>query len=211
MTIPLCLLADSPMAAEFTKTPIPGSSNNPCQICHLHCPQGDVRSTMTYMQEFFGHPQLPTDRKWCETITRTKELWKISQEKTNKSFERKHKEYGLRDRINFALIDIKNQRYDERVRIIQLIKEEPTRIYNPLLHLKCFDGCKDTPVEVLHVVLLGIVKYLTTHFMNKLSTSQMSELEARWWAFNSEGLSLTQYNPNTWLHIMAVLLAKNTE
>ena len=67
MTIPLCLLADSPMAAEFTNTPIPGSSNNPCRICHLHCPQGDVRSTMTYMQEFFGHPQLPTDRKWCET------------------------------------------------------------------------------------------------------------------------------------------------
>ena len=56
MTIPLCLLADSPMAAEFTNTPIPGSSNNPCRMCHLQCPQGDVRSTLTYMKIFLDIP-----------------------------------------------------------------------------------------------------------------------------------------------------------
>ena len=114
MTIPLCLLADSPMAAEFTNTPIPGSSNNPCRICHLKCPQGNVKSTLNYMQKFFGNPQLPECRKWCETISRTKELWNISQEKTHNEFERMHKEYGLRGKINFELIDLKNKRYDQR-------------------------------------------------------------------------------------------------
>ena len=32
----LCFLADSPMHAEVTNTPNPGSSLTPCQICHLH-------------------------------------------------------------------------------------------------------------------------------------------------------------------------------
>ena len=80
MTVPLCLLADSPMAADFTNTLIPGSSNNPCRVCHLHCPQGDVR---------------------------------------------KHKDYGLRDKINFEIIELKNERYDEGSRIHKLIKEQP--------------------------------------------------------------------------------------
>ncbi|KNZ50395.1 hypothetical protein VP01_4447g1 [Puccinia sorghi] len=43
MTLPLCLLADSSMAADFTNTPIPGSSNNPFRIYHLHCTRGYFR------------------------------------------------------------------------------------------------------------------------------------------------------------------------
>jgi len=131
---------------------------------------------MNYMLKFFGHPQLPESRKWSETISRTKELWKISQEKTHNEFERMHKEYGLRDKINFALIDLKNKRYDERLRIIKLIQDSPNRIYNPFLQPHTFDGCKNTPVEVLHVLLLGIVKYLTTDFMKTLPNSQFGEL-----------------------------------
>ena len=126
---------------------------------------------MNYIQNFFGFPELPAARKWSETITRTKELWKISQEKTNAEFVRKHKDYGLRDKINFEIIELKNERYDERSRILKLIKEQPDRIYNPLLQLKAFDGCKDTPVEVLHVFLIGIVKYLTNTGRKTQSTA----------------------------------------
>ncbi|KNZ56302.1 hypothetical protein VP01_2439g1 [Puccinia sorghi] len=35
MMIPLCFLADSPMAAEITNTPNPGSSNSPCRMYYL--------------------------------------------------------------------------------------------------------------------------------------------------------------------------------
>ncbi|KNZ45422.1 hypothetical protein VP01_8137g1, partial [Puccinia sorghi] len=47
----------------------------------------------------------------------------------------------------------------------------------------------------LHVVLLGIVKYLTTDLMKKLTTSQSDELEARLWAFKFEGLKLAPIQP----------------
>lgn len=35
MSVVLCFLADSPMHAEVTSTPNPGTSNNPCRVCHL--------------------------------------------------------------------------------------------------------------------------------------------------------------------------------
>ena len=92
-------------------------------------------------------------------------------------------------------MELKNERYDERCRIIKLISEDAERIYNPLLKLKAFDGCKDTPVEVLHVVLIGIVKYLTNDFMSNMTRANLIELEARWRAFNCEGVSMAPLQP----------------
>ncbi|KAI9616120.1 hypothetical protein KEM48_005377 [Puccinia striiformis f. sp. tritici PST-130] len=89
VVLPVCFLADSPMAAEVTNTPNPGSSNNPCRVCHLKCPQGEVRSTLSYIQAFFGIPHLPEPRHWSETQTRTEELWISSQTDTVKEQERK--------------------------------------------------------------------------------------------------------------------------
>ncbi|KAI0355311.1 hypothetical protein OH77DRAFT_1424796, partial [Trametes cingulata] len=40
------------------------------------------------------------------------------------------------------------------------IQELPTQIINPVWRIKELDAHQDTPVEVLHVVLLGFVKYL---------------------------------------------------
>ncbi|KAI9625618.1 hypothetical protein H4Q26_016156 [Puccinia striiformis f. sp. tritici PST-130] len=56
MVIPLCFLADSPMAAEITNTPNPGTSNNPCRVCHLQCPQEEEKSTLKYLQDFLANP-----------------------------------------------------------------------------------------------------------------------------------------------------------
>ncbi|EFP82230.1 uncharacterized protein PGTG_07627 [Puccinia graminis f. sp. tritici CRL 75-36-700-3] len=56
MTVPLCFLADSPMAAEITNTPIPGNCNNPCRICKLRVEAAeDRRGIVKYMvRDFMG-------------------------------------------------------------------------------------------------------------------------------------------------------------
>jgi hypothetical protein len=87
MVIPMCFLEDSPMAAEVTNTPNPGSSNNPCRICTLKCPQGEEKSTLSYLANFFGKPNLPPPRTWTSTVILTKELWKSSQIDTQREFE----------------------------------------------------------------------------------------------------------------------------
>ncbi|KAI8453745.1 hypothetical protein BY996DRAFT_4549537, partial [Phakopsora pachyrhizi] len=53
-----------------------------------------------------------------------------------------------------------------------------------------FDGHKDTPVEVLHVVLLGILKYLYQDLIGGLSASKKEELIARLQSFDTSNLNI---------------------
>ncbi|EHS64147.1 uncharacterized protein PGTG_21897 [Puccinia graminis f. sp. tritici CRL 75-36-700-3] len=55
---------------------------------------------MSYMQDFFGCPDLPEKQIWSETVKHTKELWVTSQSSTQKEYERKQQLYGIKDRIN---------------------------------------------------------------------------------------------------------------
>ncbi|KAI7936764.1 hypothetical protein MJO28_015663 [Puccinia striiformis f. sp. tritici] len=190
MVIPLCFLADSPKAAEITNTPNPGTSNNPCRVCHLQCPQGEEKSTLKYLQDFFGQPNMPQERHWPSTIANTKNLWICSQTETQKEFEREQQLYGIKDRITFELIARKHGRMDERLRIIQLASFSPNRLYNPFLYLLAFDGCQDTPVEILHVILLGVVKYLWKDFMDFFANNPLIQQSL---GYNSDLISSSHY------------------
>ncbi|PLW51948.1 hypothetical protein PCASD_00883 [Puccinia coronata f. sp. avenae] len=50
------------------------------------------------------------------------------------------------------------------------------RVLNPFMELLEFDGGKDSPVEILHVILLGIVKYLTNDFLGSLNPQDKFEI-----------------------------------
>ncbi|KAI8445100.1 hypothetical protein BY996DRAFT_8480786 [Phakopsora pachyrhizi] len=53
-----------------------------------------------------------------------------------------------------------------------------------------FDGHKDTPVEVLHVVLLGILKYLYRDLIGGLSANKKEELIARLQSFDTNNFNI---------------------
>ncbi|CAH7689411.1 hypothetical protein PPACK8108_LOCUS24484, partial [Phakopsora pachyrhizi] len=53
-----------------------------------------------------------------------------------------------------------------------------------------FDGHNDTPVEVLHVVLLGIIKYLYCDLIAGLSVDKKEELIARLQSFDTSNLNI---------------------
>ncbi|PLW43950.1 hypothetical protein PCASD_06496 [Puccinia coronata f. sp. avenae] len=91
----------------------------------------------------------------------------------------------------------------------KLAKEEPDRIFNPFLKLKGFDGTRDTPVEHLHVVLLGVVKYLVQDFMTSLKGKQLKQLEAAWQAFNIDSLNISSIQANYLVHHYLSLVGKD--
>ena len=53
-SVVLCFLADSPMHAEVTNTPNPGSALNPCRMCTLKVKKKKFKKSATYVQRFLN-------------------------------------------------------------------------------------------------------------------------------------------------------------
>ncbi|KAI8461648.1 hypothetical protein BY996DRAFT_6408488 [Phakopsora pachyrhizi] len=61
----------------------------------------------------------------------------------------------------------------------------------PTSHVqRSFDGHKDTPVDILHVILLGIVKYLYWDIISGLTVEKKDELVARLQSFDISNLNI---------------------
>ena len=72
-----------------------------------------------------------------------------------------------------------------------------------------FDGCHDTPVEVLHVFLLGVIKYMIRDFMTHLKSKHLPQLIASWESFNKESLDLAELNGKYFVKHFKSLVGKH--
>ncbi|KAJ7653815.1 hypothetical protein B0H17DRAFT_957259 [Mycena rosella] len=74
--------------------------------------------------------------------------------------------------------------------LMDWVKANESTIYNPFLSMKGFDAAKDTPIEILHTILLGIVKYAwhTTH--TGWNPAKKTTYTQRLQAANTVGLSI---------------------
>ncbi|KAI6011162.1 hypothetical protein BKA83DRAFT_4067687 [Pisolithus microcarpus] len=61
---------------------------------------------------------------------------------------------------------------------------------SPVWRLKGLDPHQDTPVEILHVILLGFVKYFWRDAMSRLNEVQKAELQVRLASFDVTGLGI---------------------
>ncbi|TFK46156.1 hypothetical protein OE88DRAFT_1638675 [Heliocybe sulcata] len=75
--------------------------------------------------------------------------------------------------------------------------EFPTDITSPVWRIKDFDPHSDTPVEILHVILLGFVKYLWRDAISRLKDPQKAVLIARLNSFNVSGLGIPKLAGST--------------
>ncbi|POW22338.1 hypothetical protein PSHT_01404 [Puccinia striiformis] len=91
----------------------------------------------------------------------------------------------------------------------KLEEEAPEKIFTPFLELEGFDGVKDTPVEVLHVALLGFVKYLACNVGKSLKETAKAELIGRLQSFNTQGLNIPPINANGMVKHIKSLVRKD--
>ncbi|KAJ7340738.1 hypothetical protein DFH08DRAFT_811931 [Mycena albidolilacea] len=79
----------------------------------------------------------------------------------------------------------------------QLRIEMPDNIFNPVLSISDFDANSDTPVEILHVVLLGVVKYWWRDAVSRQTSKGKEELRARLSSVDVAGLNTPPICGNT--------------
>ncbi|KAF7341642.1 hypothetical protein MSAN_02061900 [Mycena sanguinolenta] len=91
----------------------------------------------------------------------------------------------------------------------QLRSEMPDNIFNPVLSISDFDANCDTPVEILHVVLLGVVKYRWRDAVSRQTSSGKEELKARLSSVNVSGLNTPTIRGNTYVQYAGSLVGRD--
>ncbi|EHS62927.1 uncharacterized protein PGTG_21277 [Puccinia graminis f. sp. tritici CRL 75-36-700-3] len=211
--IVLCFLADSPMHAEITNTPNPGTSLNPCRMCTLHAEGKDKRNTPEFVQQFLminpdGSEATGKERNWIDTKEKTYDLYCAAMEESNAEFVRRKLKYGLTESRNTRFLTEAKKNLRIRELMEKLEEKEPESLFNSFLELEGFDGVQDTPVEILHVVLLGIVKYLACDMGKNLTETQKDEFVGRIQSFNTQALDIPPINANSMMKHIKSLVGK---
>ncbi|PLW21644.1 hypothetical protein PCANC_03188 [Puccinia coronata f. sp. avenae] len=191
----LCFLADSPMHAEVTNTPIPGQANHPCRMCTLSVEYKHMMKSVAYIQQVLqvddtGHERLNAPRQWRKTLNDTHALYDIATTQNITLFRDQSTLLGVKDTINTRFVTESRSNPALKLKMEGFDLNCPGRLYDPFLRLEGFDGVLDTPVEVLHVVLLGIVKYLACDDIGKLKDKEKAILISRLDSLNTLSLNI---------------------
>ncbi|EFP86454.2 uncharacterized protein PGTG_12410 [Puccinia graminis f. sp. tritici CRL 75-36-700-3] len=94
-------------------------------------------------------------------------------------------------------------------KLVDMEENQPKKMFNQFLDLKGFDMVMDTPVEILHGLLLGPVKYLFQDFMKGLDEDQQKELLALWNSFNTDSLNIPSIRPTSMVQYSSSLIGKD--
>ncbi|KAJ7603168.1 hypothetical protein DFH06DRAFT_941468, partial [Mycena polygramma] len=112
-----------------------------------------------------------------ETTDKLRSMFTEASEKldTKTKVKESRTEHGLKDKFQMVFLDrlfdsYKNTRGADRKRaaLNAAVAALPPNTTSPVWRIKGLDPHQDTPVEILHVILLGFVKYLWRDVINQL-------------------------------------------
>ncbi|KAF7354451.1 hypothetical protein MVEN_01134200 [Mycena venus] len=89
----------------------------------------------------------------------------------------------------------------------QLRSEMPDNIFNPVLSIS--GEFRNTPVEILHVVLLGVVRYWWRDAVSRQTSKGKEELRARLSSVNVAGLNTPPIRGNTYVQYAGSLVGRD--
>ncbi|KAI8443170.1 hypothetical protein BY996DRAFT_6436055 [Phakopsora pachyrhizi] len=197
LPVVLLFMADLPMHAEITSTMQPNVSLQPCRICNLKAEKRKEKATGTYVDNFIGCKpngyNLQQDlRCWTATKIVCTILGNFFNRAPKNQIHLSITNLRVKDILNQTVMKVIQEDQDTRLvfNIKKLHEERTQQLFNPFFELKGFDSHKESPVEVLHVVLLGILKYLYHDLIGGLLVNKKEELIARLQSFDTKNLNI---------------------
>ncbi|KAF7364109.1 hypothetical protein MSAN_01069900 [Mycena sanguinolenta] len=159
-----------------------GNANHPCRKCHWGGSQKEKETEELYHQCHLAG----VARNVAEIRENLERQLQMAMHGDKTGIENLQRATGTKDKVAQHWIDILLKRADDLHRMsprqskadiaseIQTwFDQQPGEKLNPLLDITGLDPSQDTPVELLHTILLGVMKYIW-HFLN---TSQWSDTD----------------------------------
>ncbi|KAJ7302771.1 hypothetical protein DFH08DRAFT_826366 [Mycena albidolilacea] len=196
--------SDNPMGSEMTAH-IGAKGNYFCRKCKVGgC--GEHKRTDAGFHSMFeeGAP-----RSAAETLEELHKQVELACLGVKAPVEARQTDTGVKDAYtNYWINDLlrrsrelkkSDPTLDSAVVVQQLmdwVTANESMIYNPFLSLKGFDVSKDTPIEILHTILLGIVKYAWHSTHTSWNAAKKTSYTLRLQAANTVGLSIPSIRAN---------------
>ncbi|THU86694.1 hypothetical protein K435DRAFT_868003 [Dendrothele bispora CBS 962.96] len=172
--------SDNPMQSTICGHMVGAGANHPCRKCNIGGDQAFKASDEGF--ESYFHVMLACTGRRC----------KVGELQTNTGVKDTLTQYWIKDlltRFVFHRKEGKTKKQAENI-LLKWVSENRDKIYSPFLTCKGLDPSKDTPIELLHMILLGILKYVWHMTMSDFKPEHKSKFGIRLQATNIDGLSI---------------------
>ncbi|KAJ7208459.1 hypothetical protein C8J57DRAFT_1257855 [Mycena rebaudengoi] len=196
--------SDNPMQSEISAH-IGGKGNYFCQKCRVGGTQKEKATNDGYHVLF--EASVPrTKENFLEELQKQVKLActgvakHIKDSQTDTWIKDVYTQYWIDDLIS-RFKELKKDdpnRPDNEIQqeLIQWTVDNHQKIYSPFLTMKGFDPTKDTPVEILHTILLGIIKYIWHVSHTPWSTEKKQTYSRCLQSTETDGLSIHAIRAN---------------
>ncbi|KAJ6525374.1 hypothetical protein B0H19DRAFT_1214937 [Mycena capillaripes] len=193
-----CTPSDNPMQSEICGH-IGGKGNKFCRKCHVGGTQEEKAD--------IAQPGKPRTKE--NTLSELKKQVNLACGGVAKRVQELQTQTGVKDVytqywIEEILARATQMREEDaeitdtaiKSELIQWTRDNEEKLYGPFLTLKGFDPAADTPVELLHTILLGAVKYIWHITHTPWSAEKKKTYSTRLQATETDGLSIHAIRAN---------------
>ncbi|KAJ7619414.1 hypothetical protein FB45DRAFT_1033278 [Roridomyces roridus] len=190
--------SDNPMQSEICGH-IGGKGNRFCRKCNAGGTQAEKKTDEGYHALF----EAGSPRSKHEILTELEKQVRLACAGAPNPVQLLQRSTGVKDAYTQRWIEqlilqfqeLKSAEPDRsdaeiEAELIQWTLDNRDKIYSPFLTMKGFDPTKDTPVEILHTILLGVIKYVWHVSHSSWSPESKKLYSVRLQSTETSGLSI---------------------
>ncbi|KAJ7734971.1 hypothetical protein B0H14DRAFT_3613787 [Mycena olivaceomarginata] len=183
--------SDNPMQSEVSAH-IGGKGNRFCQKCEVGGTQKEKATSEGYHALF----EAGVPRAKEKIVAELENQIKLACSGVLKPAKDSQTRTGVKDMYTQHWINHLLSRFKITAELVQWTLDNRDSIYSAFLTTKGFDPTKDTPVELLHTILLGVVKYIWHISHTPWSPEKKKVYSHRLQATATDGLSIHAIRAN---------------